>query len=294
MTDDPSVLSVRGLAHRVGRFDLGPIDLDLPEGSITALIGPNGAGKTTLIDLVYGLGQAKAGRIVMGGLSLPRDLVALRQRVGYVSPELAFAGFGRVGAALDYVSGFYPAWQADECNRLLDLFALSRRDKIGGLSFGARTRLSLIMALARETDVLLLDEPTTGLDVAGRHHLFTELLRYIDQPASSGQRRAILISSHQLNELERIADRVAVMSEGRIVACGSTGDLVERYQQWDIALPGVDPVLPATARVLGRQPNRLRLMVDLADVQVLSDLDVVAQVPMNLEEVYLGLTGEAA
>ncbi len=289
MTDDPSVLSVRGLAHRVGRFDLGPIDLDLPEGSITALIGPNGAGKTTLIDLVYGLGQAKAGRIVMGGLSLPRDLVALRQRVGYVSPELAFAGFGRVGAALDYVSGFYPAWRADECNRLLDLFALSRRDKIGGLSFGARTRLSLIMALARETDVLLLDEPTTGLDVAGRHHLFTELLRYIDKPGG-----AILISSHQLTELERIADRVAVMRQGRIVACGSTGDLVERYQQWDIALPGAEPALPDTVRVLGRQPNRLRVMVDLADAQDLSEFDIVAQVPMNLEEVYLGLTGQAA
>ena len=289
MTDDPSVLSVRGLAHRVGRFDLGPIDLDLPEGSITALIGPNGAGKTTLIDLVYGLGQAKAGRIVMGGLSLPRDLVALRQRVGYVSPELAFAGFGRVGAALDYVSGFYPAWRADECNRLLDLFALSRRDKIGGLSFGARTRLSLVMALARDTDVLLLDEPTTGLDVAGRHHLFTELLRYIDKPGG-----AILISSHQLTELERIADRVAVMRQGRIVACGSTGDLVERYQQWDIALPGAEPALPDTVRVLGRQPNRLRVMVDLADAQDLSEFDIVAQVPMNLEEVYLGLTGQAA
>ncbi len=289
MTDDPSVLSVRGLAHRVGRFDLGPIDLDLPEGSITALIGPNGAGKTTLIDLVYGLGQAKAGRIVMGGLSLPRDLVALRQRVGYVSPELAFAGFGRVGAALDYVSGFYPAWRADECTRLLDLFALSRRDKIGGLSFGARTRLSLVMALARDTDVLLLDEPTTGLDVAGRHHLFTELLRYIDKPGG-----AILISSHQLTELERIADRVAVMRQGRIVACGSTGDLVERYQQWDIALPGAEPALPDTVRVLGRQPNRLRVMVDLADAQDLSEFDIVAQVPMNLEEVYLGLTGQAA
>ena len=289
MTDEPSVLALRGLAHRVGRFALGPIDLDLPAGSITALIGPNGAGKTTMIDLIYGLGQADAGQIAIGPLILPDDLVSVRQRVGYVSPELPFAGFGRVGAVLDYVSGFYPRWRTDECTRLLDLFALSRRDKIGGLSFGARTRLSLVMALARETDVLLLDEPTTGLDVAGRHHLFTELLRYIDRPG-----RAILISSHQLTELERIADRVAVMRQGRIVACGSTGDLVERYQQWDIALPGAEPALPDTVRVLGRQPNRLRVMVDLADAQNLSEFDIVAQVPMNLEEVYLGLTGEAA
>ena len=289
MTEEPCVLSLRGLAHHVGRFDLGPIDLALPEGSITALIGPNGAGKTTLIDLAYGLGHAGAGSITIAGLSVPGDLVAMRQRVAYVSPELAFAGFGRVGAVLDYVAGFYPGWRAEECARLLELFGLSRRDRIGGLSFGARTRLSLIMALARDTDVLLLDEPTTGLDVAGRHHLFAELLRYIDRPG-----RAILISSHQLNELERIADRVAVMRDGRIVACGSTGDLVERYQQWDVALPGAETALPATVRVLGRQPHRLRLMVDLADVQTLNGLDVLARVPMNLEEVYLGLTGEAA
>jgi ABC-2 type transport system ATP-binding protein len=291
VTDVPSVVALRGLAHRLGRFELGPIDLDLPEGSITALIGPNGAGKTTLIDLAYGLGLPRAGSITMAGLHLPADLVALRERVGYVSPDLAFAGYGRVGAALDYVSGFYPGWCADECMRLLEVFALSRRDRINGLSFGARTRLSLIMALARDTDVLLLDEPTTGLDVAGRHHLFTELLRYIDQPG-----RAILISSHQLSELERIADRVAVMRAGQLVACGSTADLVERFQQWDVAVPGAVPPLPATVRVLGRQQGRLRLMVDLAapDRLALGALEVVAQAPMNLEEVFLGLTGEAA
>ncbi len=291
MIEAPVVLSVHGLAHRVGRFDLGPIDLDLPDGSITALIGPNGAGKTTLIDLVYGLGQAHTGRITIAGSTLPRDLVAMRQKVAYVSPDLAFAGFGRVGAVLDYVAGFYPDWRPDECTRLLEVFGLSRRDRIGALSFGGSTRLSLIMALARDTAVLLLDEPTTGLDVAGRHHLFAELLRFIDRPG-----RAILISSHQLSELERIADRAAVMRDGRLLACGSIDNLVERYQQWDVALRGAPPALPDAVRVLGRQPNRLRLMVDLtgADPQALSQLDVVAQVPMSLEEVYLGLTGEAA
>ena len=101
MTEEPCVLSLRGLAHHVGRFDLGPIDLALPEGSITALIGPNGAGKTTLIDLTYGLGHAGTGSITIAGFSVSGDLVAMRQRVAYVSPELAFAGFGRVGAPND-------------------------------------------------------------------------------------------------------------------------------------------------------------------------------------------------
>ena len=291
MTDNAPVASFRGLAHRVGRFALGPLDLDLPAGAITALIGPNGAGKTTLIDLVYGLGQPRAGTVALGTLTMPRDVVAIRQRVGHVSPDLGYAGFGRIGAVLDFVSGFYPDWHADECERLLGVFALSRRDRVSGLSFGERTRLSLVLALARDTDLLLLDEPATGLDVAGRHALFAEMLRYIDRPG-----RAILISSHQLADLERIADRVAVMRDGQIVACGPTSDLVERYQQWDVALPGAMPELPPTVRVLGRQAGRVRLMVDLAaaDAGVLTELEVVAQVPMNLEEVYLGLTGEAA
>lgn len=285
------LLSATGLTCKIGTFRLGPLDFAVPEGSITALIGPNGAGKTTLMDLLYGLGRPAVGQITVAGLQLPRDELAVKRRVGFVSPDLSYVSWGKVGAALDFVSGFYPDWRLDEAERLLDLFQLSRKAKIAGLSFGERTRLSLIVALARETDLLLLDEPTTGLDVSTRKHLFAELLHYIEMPG-----RAVVISSHQLSDLERLADRVAVLNRGRLMSQGSTSDLVERYQQWDIAIRGAAPSLPASCRLLASAPDRLRVMADLAapEITEFSEFDVLARAPMTLEEVYLGLTEEAA
>lgn len=280
-------IRVDGLAHRIGRFQLGPIDLAVPDGSITALIGPNGAGKTTLLDLMFGLGQPQGGRVVFSGLEAG-DPVLVRQRVGFVSPDLSYASWGRVGSVLDYVAGFYPAWDEANCGRLLDLFGLTRSEKVAGLSFGARTKLSVVIALARETDALLLDEPTTGLDPMARRHLFAELLAYIEQ---SG--RSVIISSHQLSELERLADRVAILDHGQLLASGSTDVLVDRFEQWDV-IDGEPGSMPSGAiRLLAREDRRSRVMVDLAhaDVASLQQLKVVSRTPMTLEEVFLGLTG---
>lgn len=279
-------IRVDGLAHRISPFQLGPIDLAVPGGSITALIGPNGAGKTTLLDLMFGLGEPQGGRVIFSGLE-PGDPVLVRQRVGFVSPDLSYASWGRVGSVLDYVAGFYPAWDEENCGRLLDLFGLARSEKVAGLSFGARTKLSLVIAMARETDALLLDEPTTGLDPMARRHLFAELLAYIEQSA-----RSVIISSHQLSELERLADRVAILDHGQLLASGSTDELVERFEQWDLIDAGAALPQSSAVRLLARKDGRSRVMVDLAhaDFPGLQQLNVASRTPMTLEEVFLGLT----
>ncbi len=292
MIDAPAIITVSDLTHRIGLFQLGPVSFTVPEGSITALIGPNGAGKTTLLDLLFGLGWAQHGDIAIAGMQQPRDQVRIKQRVGFVSPDLTYQTGGTVGGAIDFIGGFYPDWNAQECDRLIALFGLGRKDKLAGQSFGTRIKLALIVALARDTDVLLLDEPTTGLDVGSRRHLFAELLAYMEKPG-----RAVIISSHQLNDLERLADRVAVLNGGQLLALGSTAALVERYQQWDVVLDGsMVPALPGDMRILARDVDRVRVMADLDSPQLaaLERLDIAARSPMSLEEVYLGLTGEAA
>ena len=288
---DPAAIAVNGLSHRIGSFCLGPVDLVVPAGSITALIGPNGAGKTTLLDLLYGMGAAQQGHMTLAGLDPRRAASAMRQQVAYVTPDVSFAAWGRVGGVLDYLRGFYAAWSDVECDRLLSLFELGRSDRVSGLSFGERTRLALVAALARETSVLLLDEPTTGLDVAARKHLFAELLAYME-PGN----RAIVISSHQLSDLERLADRVAVLHRGQLRAAGAIADFTERYEQWDIALNGKPLSLPSGVHPLLHGKERMRVMADLqagAD-DFARSVTVLARAPMTLEEVYLGLTGEAA
>ena len=139
-------------------FKLGPLDLTVPRGAIYGLIGPNGAGKTTIIDLIFGMGRNDAGEIRILGLDHVHDEVELKRQAAYASPELNFQFWGKVGKAVRFVRGFYPGWDDEYCMSLMKAFRLSNDDKIATLSFGATTKLSLLMALARRPKVLILDD----------------------------------------------------------------------------------------------------------------------------------------
>ena len=226
-------IELRDLHYKVGRFELGPITTTVPRGCVLALIGPNGAGKTTLLDLIMGLGRPKSGAIQVLGLSQPSDEVAIKSRVAYVNPDLNFVAWGTIGRALDFVRGFYPDWDAGRCARLLVAFELKRNDKIAAMSFGGRIKLSLIMALSREADLLLLDEPTVGLDVNARRILFHEILEIV-----KNENRTVVISSHQLDDLERLTDRCAIISKGQLIAMAPMDRLLDRYRQVDVMRVG--------------------------------------------------------
>ncbi len=154
-----NAIEIRGLVKKYPRFQLGPLDLTVPRGAIYGLIGPNGAGKTTAIDLIFGLGRSDAGEIRVLGFDSRSDEVEVKRRAAYVSPELNFQVWGKVGAALRFVRGFYPGWDDAYCAELMKAFHLSASEKILTLSSGAKTKLSLLLALARRPEVLILDEP---------------------------------------------------------------------------------------------------------------------------------------
>jgi ABC-2 type transport system ATP-binding protein len=274
---------------RLGKFQLGPLDLSVPRGAVLAFIGPNGAGKTTTLDLIMGLGRPDGGEIRVLGLEQPEQEVPIKRRTAYVNSDLNFAAWGRVGRALDFVSGFYPDWDDARCDRLLRDFDLKRGDRIAALSFGARIKLSLVMALARDADLLLLDEPTVGLDVNARLILFAEILDLMKRDG-----RTVVISSHQLADLERLADHVAILDKGHLVSVGRMDELVQRYARLDvlIASGGAMPALDGV-RLLTREGDRARLLLDrtiasVADFQPFG-IAVVAETPMTLEELFVAL-----
>ncbi len=277
------------MTARLGKFRLGPLDLSVPRGAVLAFIGPNGSGKTTTLDLIMGLGRPDGGEIRVLGLEQPEQEVPIKRRTAYVNPDLNFAAWGRVGRALDFVSGFYPDWDNARCDRLLRDFDLKRGDRIAGLSFGARIKLSLVMALARDADLLLLDEPTVGLDVNARLILFAEILDLMKRDG-----RTVVISSHQLADLERLADHVAILDKGHLVSSGRMDELVERYARLDvlIASGGAMPAL-AGVRLLTREGDRARLLLDrtIASVEDFQPfaIAVVAETPMTLEELFVAL-----
>jgi ABC-2 type transport system ATP-binding protein len=220
-----NAIEIRGLVKNYPAFTLGPLDLTVPHGAIYGLIGPNGAGKTTAIDLIFGMGRNNAGAIRVLGLDHRADEVALKRRAAYVSPDLNFAVWGKVGKTIRFVRGFYPDWDDAYCAELMKAFHLSDTDKIATLSFGAKTKLSLLLALSRRPEVLILDEPTTGLDAVSKQQVFGELLKAVE----NGE-RTVLISSHGLSDIERFADHIGMIKNGRLLLEGRTDEIVDRYR----------------------------------------------------------------
>jgi len=283
-------VALKGVERRLGDFVLGPLDLTVPRGAVLAFVGPNGAGKTTTLDLMMGMGAPDRGEIGVLGLAMPQGEVAIKQRCAYVSPDLNFTPWGSVGRALDFVRGFYPDWDQGRCERLLREFSIARNERIASLSFGARIKLSLVMALSRDAELLLLDEPTVGLDVNARLLLFREIRDFVKREG-----RAVMISSHQLSDLERLADHVAILNKGKLIASGRMDALVERYVQIEARLNtgGAMPVLEGVT-VLARDGARLSLMLDRKqDVPLAqSGIEVLRETPMSLEDIFVALVAD--
>ena len=220
-----NAIEIRGLIKNYPTFKLGPLDLTVPRGAIYGLIGPNGAGKTTTIDLIFGMGRNDGGEIRVLGLDHRANEVELKRRAAYVSPDLNFQVWGKVGKAIRFVRGFYPDWDDAYCAELMKAFHLSDTDKIATLSFGAKTKLSLLLALARRPQVLILDEPTTGLDAVSKQQVFAELLKAVED----GE-RTVLISSHGLSDIERFADHIGMIKNGKLLLEGRTDEIVDRFR----------------------------------------------------------------
>ncbi len=285
-------IDIEGLEKSHGtKFKLGPMDLRVPTGSIYGLIGPNGAGKTTTIDLMMNMGREDAGDIRVFGKHHREDVVAVKQEIGYVSPDLNFDAWGKVRRLLAYVRKFYSNWDDAYCAELLDKLDLKPSDKIKTLSFGGKIKLGLVVALAHRPKLLLLDEPTIGLDAVSKQQIFSELLA-----AVRDSDRTVLISSHGLADLERFADRIGFIRDGRLLLEGATDEVVQRYCRRDYSFTGSAPSGREGFIVQQVEAGRVRAVVDqdaeLAEWISRSGLTEIAKAPMTLEELFIALAKE--
>jgi ABC-2 type transport system ATP-binding protein len=291
---NPNAVEIRGLEKRFPKFTLGPLDLTVPTGAIYGFIGPNGAGKTTTLDLIFGVGNKDAGTITVLGLDHRRDEVAMKSQVGYVSPTVHLISWNRVGKAITFVRGFYPTWDDDYCDQLMAEFRIGWNDKISTLSFGGPVKLRLLLALAWRPKVLVLDEPTLGLDAVAKRQVFSALLSAVQDGD-----RTVLIASHGLSDLERVADHVGMIKDGRMLVEGPTSTVTERYRMVDLVANGsFDPRVFATSpgiTVQSQDGDRWRVLVDGSRVPP-DDLAsrgarIIAEAPVTLEELFVALAG---
>jgi ABC-2 type transport system ATP-binding protein len=288
-----NAIEIRGLKKSFGRFQLGPLDLTVPSGAIYGLIGPNAAGKTTTLDLIMGMGDAEAGSITVLGLDNRRDEVAMKRQVGYASPEVNYQAWGKVWKVIRFVRGFYPSWDESYCEQLLKNLQVNTDDKIAALSFGTRVKLGLILALSWHPKVLILDEPTAGLDAVSKRQIFSELLA-----AMQNEERTVIISSHSLSDLERFADNIGMIKNGQLLVEGPTSELMERFQLVDFVTEnGAAFTPPEGFFVQKHERDRWQALVDgrKNSLETLAERGArqISTTPVTLEDVFVALAGES-
>ena len=183
-------------------------------GTVFGLVGVNAAGKTTLIKHVLGLLAPQSGRVSVFGLDPVADPVGVLSRVGYLSEDNDLPGWMRVRELIRYTQAFYPGWDETYAEELRQSFDLDPASRIKHLSRGQRARAGLLIALAYRPELLLLDEPSSGLDPIVRRDILGAIIRTISQEG-----RTVLFSSHLLDEVERVSDHIAMIHEGRIILC---------------------------------------------------------------------------
>src|SRR5690242_17263733 len=210
------VISVSDLTRQFGaKTALDAVSLSLPRGAVYGLGGASDAGKTTLIKHLLGLYRAESGSVRVFGLDPVADPVGVLSRIGYLSEENDLPAWMRVAELLRYSRAFYPAWDDAYAEELRRTFALDPAAVVKQLSKGQKARLGLLVALAYRPELLVLDEPSSGLDPIVRRDILGAVLRTI---ADEG--RTVLFSSHLLDEVEQVADHVTMIAGGRIVLSG--------------------------------------------------------------------------
>jgi ABC-2 type transport system ATP-binding protein len=235
-----SVVEITDLTRRFGENTaLSSVSLSLPRGAVYGLVGANGAGKTTLIKHMLGLLRAESGSVRVFGLDPVADPVAVLSRIGYLSEENDLPGWMRIDELIRYSRAFYPGWDDAYAKELEQSFALDPSAKIKTLSKGQKARLGLLVALAYRPELLVLDEPSSGLDPIVRRDILGAVIRTI---ADEG--RTVLFSSHLLEEVEQVADHVTMINRGKIVLSAPLETIREMHRV-DGRVPSLDEIFVA-------------------------------------------------
>ena len=232
------------LARRFGRLEaVNGLNLQVPAGSIFALIGPNGAGKTTTIKLLMNLLRPTAGSARVLGIDSRRLQPQHLQRIGYVSENQRLPDWMTPGELFDYCRPLYPGWDDTLCRTLQDELGLTSDAPLRTLSRGTRMKAALLSSLAYRPDLILLDEPFTGLDPLVREELIRGLLE-----VASDRARTVLVSSHDIDEVERLADWVGYLDRGQLLFAEPVSSLLERFRLVEVVAPADrSPAMPANS-----------------------------------------------
>jgi ABC-2 type transport system ATP-binding protein len=229
MTDQPVEfpIALRNVTRRFGRATVvNDLTLRVERGKTLGFIGLNGAGKTTTIRMMVGLLRPHSGEISIAGCAIPKERDRVKAKIGYVPDRLTVYSWMRVQEAIEFARTFYLKWDIHRCNELVGMFDLDRSKRIKHLSKGQGAKLSLLLALCHDPEVLILDEPTSGFDPLVREEFLEGVLA-----VTSLRKQTVFFSSHTLADVQRLADSVAILHEGNLVLHSPVDVLLEHTKR---------------------------------------------------------------
>ncbi|HVG53528.1 MAG TPA: ABC transporter ATP-binding protein [Vicinamibacterales bacterium] len=280
-----TALKVDNLVKTYDHRALDRMSFRVPRGSICGFLGPNGAGKTTTLRIVMGFAFAEAGSVdVLGGGAMSPQLL---QRIGFVPEVKELYPFARAGEMIRLTRGFYPRWDYQLEAELLRDFDIPLRSWCTKLSKGTKTRLALLLAVCRNADLLILDEPTEGLDPVASDRLMRLLVQQV-----ADRQVTVLFSTHQLSEVEQIADYMVMVNHGRAVLEGSLDEIRQRHQRVRIVIDNDRVEVPAAFSGWRRDGRFLTGLSHeapavLAERFAAAGVTVLDAEPATLKEVFL-------
>jgi ABC-2 type transport system ATP-binding protein len=295
LLSEQAVIAVTGVSRRFrSKLALDNVSLEVPRGQVFGLVGANGAGKTTLIKHILGLLKPASGSVRVFGLDPIARPVQVLGRIGFLSEDRDLPPWMRVWELIRYSQAFYPKWDADYAESLRRHFQLDSYATIKHLSRGELAKAGLLVALAHRPELLVLDEPSSGLDPVVRREMLEAIVRSV---ADEG--RTVLFSSHLLDEIERVSDQIAMMAHGRIVLYGALTQILESHHRLTLRFPApraTPPVLNGALHISGSGLewtvlcNGARSEITAAVQQL--GAQVVAEDAASLDEIFLARVGQ--
>lgn len=289
----PPVVHIDALEKSFGDYPakrvLRGVNLSIPPGTVLGLLGQNGSGKSTLLKCALGLLRPTAGTVTVLGDDSWNLSAGVKARLGYVPQEAVSYPWMKVRQVIAYTAAFYPSWNWPLVDELCQRWRLPLEERVGPLSVGQLQSLAIVLALGHEPELLILDEPVASLDPAARREFLRTILEIIDNP-----RRTVLFSTHITSDLERVANRVAILRDGQIAFHGELDELKDRVKRLRIAATRDLPPTFAVPRALRCDIDGpvATVSVDHFDERLVDDMreqwnaDVTVH-DLNLEEIFV-------
>ena len=270
------------------------VSLKVPKGSVYVFLGRNGAGKTTTIRMLLGLIQKTAGEIEVLGYDPDKEPVAIKRRVGYVADNQKMYDWMSIGEVINFTRSFYPNWDEKLEKELLEQFELSTKAKLKDLSRGMYGKVALLLAIAHQPELLILDDPTSGLDPVVRRQFLQGIIEVIHQ-----QERTVFFSTHIVTEVERVADWVGILNDGELILSQPMEKLKDSVKKIRLIFEDKVPQHITLPNILKKEVSGHELLLTVKDFDNEILKSVVKLKPkntevldLNLEEIFVSLVGK--